>query len=493
MGYGIDRRWAIFPRMDDSHDDEDVLATDKDALTNAELDVLARSLNGTDSDPWDAMGCLGLACDWDDRKLRRKLRIGTRLRKVTVRQCQYCEHWFRGNRCDQCKIRLRKQSEEIVHPTVDDGFNYLAIGHRGEHLATIYDIPRPWPERDDSDARRKAAEQADFKCWCAIQRWIRHGTRDDFWDFLIASLRWLTIVIDRSYWIEGDKGDSLWVCIGAAFDAIVKLRDHDPTFKLYVPLHADEDSSDDDGIGYDPTDDGDDGIEFNYRNPKFERVTGKFRCRKYARYIRDEAQKALNDCQKRVRKERKFGWEYFQRKCASNRGTEDWFPNRNWTNNHFLSEPEQELHEKELFEEAAKRLNDITDPMVRRIVDLKMNNHDMTTAQIAETIEQELNIRRDATTIGRHLNNHLEDFVAWLDVKLRHGKNVKFKRATGVELPAEKWCATLGEHCDVPTGLWEAMQKYEFDASQFKKPQSRPTILSRAALKRADASLGRVS
>jgi hypothetical protein len=492
LAYGFAGPRAIFPRMDDPHDDEDGRINSRDDLTDVELDSLARFLIGTDADPWDAICSLGLTCDWDDQKLRKKLCKGTRLRRVTAKQCQFCERWFRGDRCKQCKIRLRKQCK-VAHPSVEDGFNYVAIGHRGEHLASIYDIPRPWPESNDSAEQCKAADRADFEYWCAIQRWIQHGSRHAFWEFYIASLRWLPVVIQRSRWIEGDKRDAFAVCSGAAFDAIVKLRDHYPSLKLYVPLYIDDDDEEEDGIGCDPTDDGDDGVEFNYLNPKYERVTGHFRCRKYVRYIRDEAQKALNDNQRRVRKEWESGRAYFQRRYARGRDTKEWFPNRNWTNNDFLSEPERQLHEAELFEEAAKRLDCNEDPMMRRIIDLKMNNHDMTTSQIAQKIESELDIRRDATTIGRHINEQLEDLVAWLDVKPRNNKKVKFKRATGVELQAEKWCATLGEHCDVPTGLWEAKQKYEFDASHFKKSHPRPTILSRPALKRADKSLGMVS
>jgi hypothetical protein len=335
-------------------------------------------------------------------------------------------------------------------------FRYCRLGHRGEELFSLDMIPRPWPEKNDTPEELECAERADFECWCAAERWKQSGCPDAFWTFFVYSLRWLLLVA-KDWPSARRNGDTISICIGAAFDAILSMRDHHLTRRLLEPdagITRSRRPKWDERSLLLRLHDGDDGIEFSPFDPDFLRKTDKadFRCRRYVGMIRDAASRAI--CQDKSRRKLKANftpdqWQFFN---DSNYLSDD-LRAKEPRMSRELSQPELSLYEKELLERShdpndgfvdqplpacpksgydhqtnvgqhdrsryiSRRIkgNSEVEIFERAVLETKMQQPHLRQDEIAEVVARKTGTSRDATTIGRVLRDYLELFAEHFDL-----------------------------------------------------------------------------
>ncbi len=385
-------------------------------MATKDVAILAYELEGTDDDIAPAASRLGIPLA--TRTIRRRL-----ARQEHIWQCPNCAIWTREDRCRRCCHSVG--STHCPSGLIDSDsfcFNYHTIRHLGEHLPSIYAIPRPWPDHKDTKAEAKLAEETDLDCYYAINRWFRYGDRDAFRRFVIYSVRWLPTVADSVYKLSPDAdtyprdwGDAIWICVGAAFDAIHALREYNP-----VEWHDDE--------------------ELHPEGKKYRKHRGKYWCEPYVRFIRDAAQRAMDIAQRDYNREIKRRERCFCSRYSTNRGVEE-----PYVTPHLTSVVEEEAYSDELFE-MSHREEDATihqpswltrlewinrripgdsdrDKFVRAVLEAKMEHPEFRQDEIADVVASKTRVRRHPTTIGRILNKYLEAFEN--DFGLKSGRCLK--------------------------------------------------------------------
>jgi hypothetical protein len=289
-------------------------------------------------------------------------------------------------------------------------FNYHTLDHRGEHLPSLYAIPRPWTLSSDSKSDREAAKRTDLDCYSAFQRWKHKGCKEAFRTALVYSLRWLTIVADSVYKLNRDSdtyprdwSDAIGICVEASHDAILELR------------------------SYDPIEWGDD-IELHPDGAKYRRHRGRFRCQPYVRYIRDGAQRAIDEQRREYHRVKPSAEMYFLSKHNTTNGIGE-----KRRSAYIASDVEQEVYARELLAmthdpkdadidqpiwlDRAKWIkrripgNAKRDVLDRAILETKMRQPELKHNEIAAIVARETGIQRGESTVGRTLKTYSKGFA----------------------------------------------------------------------------------